>query len=166
VPAYAEGWDKVNRGLFAIALNNRNARLLKRCITEAELKKAHAEPAEPEAQAIRIFADTEHFVAGLAGDDDFRFDLHAWAANADKATRLADSWTAVVKTIKGLCDANKAEDPTADAEVAVLALVGASRPTVRLHGTAVTVHAEAASGFNAMLSAYMKELTAHEKQKR
>ena len=163
VPAYAEGWDKVSRGLLAIALDNRDGRLLKRCITEAELKEAHAEATEPEAQAIRLFEVMEHFVVGFAGDDDCRLDLHAWTADADGAARLAKNCSALVKTIKGLGDTVKAEEPMAASEAAILALLGAGRATVQHQGTAVTVHAEAASGLNTLFSAWTKELTASKK---
>lgn len=165
LPAYAAGWDKVSRDLFAVALDNRGGRLAKRCITADELKDALADDTKPESHAIRFFQHVEHFVVGCAGDDDFRFDVHATAANAAAAQALAKACEGLRKAaMEELNDAaNKAAVDDTDTAFLALLKQATAQATIRPNGSTVTVHAEAASGFNALLAAYAKEFKANQK---
>ncbi len=61
LPDYAAGWETVSRGLFALALNNRDRQLLKRIQTEAEMK-AFAAQASSRYPTRQPKAAKEHWV--------------------------------------------------------------------------------------------------------
>ncbi len=157
VPAYAAGWDTVSRGLFAIALDNRGSRLVKRCMTDEERQLALL------ANPIEL---CQEVVAGCTGDDDVRFDLHLTAADADAAAKVAEHCKGVLawaRDVRGVMRASaRTDEGAANAGLALL-LRCAEGATVRKNGATVTVHAEVAAGLNALLAAYAKELTTSEK---
>jgi beta-lactamase regulating signal transducer with metallopeptidase domain len=160
-PDYAAGWELVSRGLFAVALDNRGGRLLERTMTEAELKEALADPTTPEYHLARCYQNVSGVVAGCAGNDDFRFDLRASADTAEAATKLTRHGEGFLAAAKKRIDQEKASTETPDkAEAAALDFFRKvlEHAAVRSDGLVVTVHADAGSGFNRLLSIYAKEL--------
>jgi hypothetical protein len=162
-PDYAAGWDTVSRCLFALALDNRGRRIFDRSITKAELEAALSNKNDPEYHATGLARNTSQLVAGVAGDDDFRFDLRATADSADAAAEVARSFEALLAEAKKA----KADDGTDDVESAVLGFLRrvAEHTTVQRDAAVVTVHGETASGFNQLVSTYVKDLTSPEKEK-
>jgi beta-lactamase regulating signal transducer with metallopeptidase domain len=158
-PAYAAGWQSVSRGLFAIAINNQGQRLVERSITDEEKKEFLADEKSAEYHGYRFFQTTSHLVAGFSGADDFRIDIRATADSPDAGTELA-------RHVEGLLVAAKqsghelVKEAGDDAEATfVRFLCGlADRVTVRRDGATVSVHGEAASGFNAVISSYTQIL--------
>jgi beta-lactamase regulating signal transducer with metallopeptidase domain len=160
VPDYAAGWELVSRDLFAIALDNRGGRLLNRTVTEAELKEALADPKTPECHLAGFYQNVGVVVAGCAGNDDFRFDLRASADTAEAAAALARHGEGFLTAMKGVGQEKTATETPADAEAAALSFLRkvVEHAAVRREGPVVTVHAEAGSGFNRLLSILAKEL--------
>jgi hypothetical protein len=160
-PEPPAGWDAMSRGLLAIALNNHGNRLMKRCLTDEEMKLMGSTDMRV-AHAMSLWRDASELVAGCAGDDDFRVDFRLSAEDADAAARVAEHCTALVAAAKA---EKKAVGALASEEdsVEVLLMTCAAGATVRRSGTTVTVHGEVASGLNALLAAYAKEILANEK---
>jgi beta-lactamase regulating signal transducer with metallopeptidase domain len=160
LPAYAAGWDLVSRGLLALALDNHGGRLVKRCLTDAELKGALADPHRMEYHLARFSQNVSGVVAGFAGGDDGRFDLRASADNADAAATMSRSCEALLAAARKAV--RKAKPGSAAPEQAAAALcfgrTALDRAAVRRAGAVVTVHAEVASGLNAVLTEYAREL--------
>jgi hypothetical protein len=164
VPDFAAGWSSVSRGLFAVALDNRDRRVLNRTMTDAEMKAFLADPSTPECHAAQFCQNATHVVMGFAGGDDFRFDLWATADTPDAARGLVRNCEALVAVLRK----NVANEKSTGAagsdniEAAAFAFMRkvAERATVRRNGAVVTLHAEAGSGFNSLISEYMKALQA------
>ena len=161
LPNYAAGWDTVSRGLFALALNNRDRQLLKRIQTEAEMKEALADPKSPNYYFARFFQNVSGVVVGFAGADDFQFNLRASADTPKSATEMARNCEALVATAQQMAAAvekTPAED-SEDRDVAALRFLGniAKHATVHRDGAIVTVHSEVAAGFNTLISTYVKQ---------
>jgi Zn-dependent protease with chaperone function len=156
VPEYAAGWDKMSRGLFAMAIDNRDQRLVKRSVTAAEMKELLADPTAPAYHATRFAQGAAQVVIGVAGADDCRLDLRATAATPDAATGLVRHCEALVAAAG---KATPDEDST-DAEAAIFAFMRkvVGQATVRRDGAVVTVHGEVGSGFNALISECVKEI--------
>ena len=161
-PAYAAGWDRVSRGLFAVALDNRGRRLLKRTMTDAEMKEALADPKTPEYHLARFYQNVSGMVVGCAGGDDFRFDLRASADTPEAAAAMVRDCEALLVEARKAVRQAKAQTAAPD-QVEAAALRFARKVlkgvAVRRDGTAVTVHAGAASGLDALLAVYAKEVT-------
>jgi beta-lactamase regulating signal transducer with metallopeptidase domain len=160
-PAYAAGWDRMSRGLFALALDNRGRRLVDRSMTAAEMKEALADPTKPEYHFTQFCRKVSTVVLGVAGGDDFQFDLRASAdtpAAARTMARTCEAW--LVATKKAVDKQTAQAEASSLADTAALDFVrkALDRTAVRRHETVVTVHADVASGFNALLSAYINEL--------
>jgi hypothetical protein len=160
IPDYAAGWDRVSRSLVAVALDNRGGRLLNRTVTEAELKEALADPKTPEYHLAGFYKNVAVAVAGCAGNDDFRFDLRASADTAEAAAQLVRNSEGFLGAMKGMGREKPATEAPANAEAAGLDFIRkvAEHASVRREGSVVTVHAEAASGFNQLLSIMAKEM--------
>jgi hypothetical protein len=161
VPDYAAGWDLVSRGLFAVALDNRGGRLFNRSMTEAELEEALADPTTPEYHLARCYRNVSVVVAGCAGNDDFRFALRAQADTAEAAAELVRNGEGFLAAAKKRADQEKTSTEAPDnAEAAALDFFRGAlgRAAVHGEGLVVTVHAEAGSGFNRLLSIVAKEL--------
>jgi beta-lactamase regulating signal transducer with metallopeptidase domain len=160
-PVYAAGWDRVSRGLLALALNNRGRRLVNRSVTAAEMKEALADPTKPEYHFARFFRKMSAVVVGLAGGDDFRFDLWASADAPGAAAAMARNCEDCVAAIRKAVGQEKTRAAASERGGAA-ALDFVRRvldcAAVRRDGAVVTVHADVASGFNALLSAYGNEL--------
>jgi hypothetical protein len=159
-PDYAAGWDRVSRGLVAVAFDNRGGRLLNRTMTAAELKEALADPTTPEYHLAGWYRNVSVVVAGCAGDDDFRFDLRASADTAEAAAQLALNSKGFLAAMKGVVREKTSPDAPANVEAATLGFLRkvAEHADVRREGSVVTVHAEAASGFNQLMSIVAKEM--------
>jgi hypothetical protein len=158
-PDYAAGWDRLSRGWFAVALNNRGRRLLDRTVTEEEIKEALADPAKPECHLVRFYQNVSGVVAGCAGEDDFRFDLRGTAETPAAAAALARCCVELLAAAKKTTSQEKVEDKSSDpAEAAAFGFLREvlDRTTVRRDGGVVTVHADVASGLNKLLALYAK----------
>jgi hypothetical protein len=160
VPDYAAGWKLVSRDLFAVALDNRGGRILNRTMTEAELKEALADPKMPEYHLAGFYQNVAMVVAGFGGNDDFRLDLRASADTAETAAQLVRNSEGFVGAMKGVAGEKPATEAPANAEAAGLDFIQkvAEHASVRREGSVVTIHAEAASGFNQLLSIVAKEM--------
>jgi hypothetical protein len=158
LPDYAAGWDAVSRGLFAVALNNRGRRLFDRARTDAEKKEALADPAKPEYHFTRLFQELSEVVVGIAGGDDFRFDVRLSADTPEGAAEM-------VRYCKGLLvaarEAIDLEEATPGGKAMAPALdfcrKAANGAAVRREGAVVTIHTEVASGLKAILTNFWKE---------
>jgi beta-lactamase regulating signal transducer with metallopeptidase domain len=153
-PDYAAGWDSVSRGIFAFALNNSGRRIIDRTITEAELKAYLADSGKAECHAARFCQNASHIVVGVAGNDDFRFDLRASNDTPNAAAELAKSCKAFLAATQEVKNATGAAADDEDVALLSFSRKLAESAVVRRDGTVVTVHAEAASGFNALMATY------------
>jgi hypothetical protein len=162
LPGYATGWHLVSRGLFALALDNRGRRMLSRTMTESELKEALADPHKPEYHMAHFYQNVSGVVAGIAGGDDCRFDLRASAETPEAAAEMARDCEALLaearKAVRKAEPGAKAPDPAEAAAALRFVRTALDRAAVRHDGAVVTVHAEAESGLNAVLAAWVKEL--------
>jgi hypothetical protein len=127
------------------------------------MKEALADPAKAEYHLTRFYRAASGVVVGVAGDDDFRFDLRASAATPEAAAEMAKDCEALLAEARKAADPEQAPAP-ADTEAAVLGFFGkaANRASVRRDGAVVTVHAEVAAGLNALIASYLKEAAAGE----
>jgi beta-lactamase regulating signal transducer with metallopeptidase domain len=158
VPEYAAGWEKVSRGLFAMALDNRDGRIIKRCITKEERDSILADTAKAEYHALRFCDQVSAVVVGVAGADDFRFDLRASAPSPETAATLAEHCKGIIAALR-----KEQSEEASDAKEHAFVLKALERPRIHVNGSAVTVHAEVASGFNALIAEYLSALPDHER---
>jgi beta-lactamase regulating signal transducer with metallopeptidase domain len=147
LPDYAADWDRVSRGLFAVALDNRGGRLIDQVSTDAEKTE------------FAFLRNVFGAVVGIAGADDFQFDLRASADTPKVAAELVQYCEGLLAAVKKIIEAD-AGAPGAEAKVPVLVffLEAANGATVRREGTVVTIHAEVASGLNAVIATYVKDI--------
>ncbi len=159
-PEFAKNWDAVSRGFFALALDNRDRRLLDRTMTKAERKEALSDPKKVEYHLMRSYRKASTVVLGFAGNDDFHFDLHATANTPAGAALLAKDCEGVLATAK----ITAADNPEDVDEVALGFLRKVlDRASVDRAGAVVTVHADVPSGFDALLLHGLKEMSQHRK---
>ncbi len=163
-PDYAVGWDAVSRGLFAVAINNRGERLFNRTRTDDEKKEALANPAKPEYHFTRLFQELSAVVVGIAGDDDFRFDVRLSADTPEGAAEMVRYCEALLTAGREAIELEEAA-PGGKAKAAALGFFrkAANDAAVRRDGTVVTIHTEVASGLNAILTDFWKDFPAVEK---
>jgi hypothetical protein len=154
IPVYAEGWDQVSRGLFAVAVDKRGRRLVPRTMTDAELKEAAVDPTGPECHAVHFYQKVSGLIVGFAGNDDFRLDLRASADTPEAAAEMAHD----CKAFRAAAAQTNWTATTDIKEAAMGAFLRKviERAAVRRDGTTVTVHAEVPSGFDAFITSYMK----------
>jgi hypothetical protein len=160
-PGYTAGWDLVSRGLFAVALDNRGRRLVKRTLTDAEMTAALADPKKVVSHLASLCRDVSGMVFGGAGGDDFRFDLRAAAETPDAAAAVARRCGGLLAEVKKLAREAKTDTSRPDqTEAAALEFAGKVLQGAAVHrdGTVVTVHAGVASGLDALLAAWAKGL--------
>jgi BlaR1 peptidase M56 len=164
-PEYAAGWDRVSRSLFAMALDNHNGRIVKRCVTDAERHDLEADATKVESRALRFFQEASQIVIGCAGADDFRFDLQASANSADAAAVMAEQCRGLIAAFKSIAEepADAAHTDRAEAQERAFLLRATKHATVRQRGTHVTVHAEVSKGFSALIAAYLELPTKNER---
>jgi hypothetical protein len=157
-PDYAAGWDGVSRGLIAVAIDNRNRRLLDRTVTEAELKECLADPNRPDYHFIRFYQNAGVVVAGVGGADDCRVDVRASADNPAAAAELVRTCELVLAASKNVLTGAEKEAALGGVDAVIIDFERKllDRAAVHRDGTVVTVHAEVASGLNAFISRCMK----------
>jgi beta-lactamase regulating signal transducer with metallopeptidase domain len=158
-PEFAVGWDTMSRGLFAVAIDNREGRLLERTMTKAELKEALSDPKKPEYHLARFYQKASTMVAGFAGNDDFHFDLHA----------SADDGRLAIHCKRALAAAKKAAaDPPEDADAVAMDFLrmALDRTVINREGEVVTVHSDVPAGFDALLKHLLTEMSREKKGER
>jgi hypothetical protein len=153
-PRFAAGWDLVSRGFFAAAIDNSGRRLLERTVTKEELKEALSDPEKVEYHLTRFYQKVSTLVVGVAGGDDFHFDLRALADTPSDGARLA-------KDCKGVLAAAKtelAEHTPEHADVVAVNFLrkALERAVIHREGEVVTIHTHVARGFDALLSQGLK----------
>jgi beta-lactamase regulating signal transducer with metallopeptidase domain len=158
-PGYTAGWDLVSRGLFAVALDNRGRRLVKRTLTDEEMKAALADPKKAEYHLVGLCRNVSGVVLGCADVDDFRFDLRASAATPDDAAAVARHCEGLLAEARKMVLQAKTGATLPEQGVAALDFVTRilDRAAVRRDGTVVTVHAGATSGLDALLAGWAKD---------
>jgi len=151
-PGYAAGWNRVSTGFFAVALDNRGGRLVRRSITKVEMKEAAANPKEPDHSLYLISKNVSEVVMGFAGNDDFQCDLWATADTPAKAAAMARSCEELLEAAKKEWALEKTEDPIIENAGREML----NRAAIQRDGRVVTVHTDLASGFNTFLSEWAK----------
>jgi beta-lactamase regulating signal transducer with metallopeptidase domain len=159
-PEFAQGWDTVSRGFFAVAIDNRDRRLIDRTMTKAELKEALSDPEQVEYHLARLYQEASTVVVGFEGSDDLRFNLRASAATPAGAARMVKRFEGALATAK-VTAANAPDDVD---QVAVGFLRKAlDRASVHREGAVVTIHADVLSGLDALLAHVLNEMPRKEK---
>ena len=165
-PGFAAGWERLSRGLLVIALDKNTpwrakVALMTRTDIKESLKETEAGTAEYDLlfNALRFCKSASQVVVGCAGGDDFQVDLWASADTPARAGGITRSCEGALGAAKKLVLAEQASDPNSKtADMAFLHFIEKllCHTSVRRDGNVVTVHAEVASGFDALLSLYAR----------
>ncbi len=151
-PAFAAGWNRMDKGFLTVALDCREEHLLGWMKEEDE----RVAVPDPKDQYIYDFCKiASHVVFGLAGEDDLQCDLWACAASPAKAEAMVRSCGELKSAFsKEFLDS---KIPPTDALQVML-----RSSTVHRDGSIVTVRANLASGFDELLAVWASEFARSE----